>query len=79
MKSYTYAEDESYLMENDDETQNMDTPSFEPNPADEINDDLIDLLNKDVYTFRCLECNYESDSRRGLKVHIGRKHKKTNF
>ena len=80
MKSYTDAEDEYNLVDNDDEKQNIDAPpSYELNPTDEINDDFIDHHNEDVNIFRCLECNYESDSRRGLKVHIGRKHKKTNY
>ena len=52
---------------------------YESNPTDKINDDLIDIHNEDVNTLRCLECNYESDSRRGLKVNIRMKHKKTRF
>ena len=59
-------------MDNDDETQNMD----KPNPTDKINDDIH---NEDDNIFKCLECNYESDSRRGLKVNIRMKHKKTRF
>ena len=38
-------------------------------------DDLINL-NEELNTFRCPECNYETDSKRGLKVHVGMKHKK---
>ena len=76
MKSYTDkdAKNEVYFEDNDDEMENLNITSYEDNPT---NDDLIDLYDEQLDAFKCLDCNYESSSERGLKVHIGMKHQNT--
>ena len=60
------------MDDDDNKTVEKSSPEFKPTDGD-----LIDFCNYDepMDAFRCLECNYESNSQRGLNVHFGMKHK----
>jgi hypothetical protein len=46
-------------------------PVVEEKPKDEIDTTIKVVLGN----FKCNECNFESSTERGMKVHIGRRHK----
>ena len=73
LKSYRAVDDEDFLVDKDEEMDNV-KDVYEANPADERKDDPIDFHDEQVDAFKCLECNYRSDSQRGLNVHVGMKH-----